>query len=155
VVTCFLEHNVCAMERSFVKSACQKCMKRGESRRVIPHIIIIKLVYGYRKTKKTYSYKNRKTNRNKVNGCKQAEQCSETNKNVVQLRMIMYSRHTKLNRQSQIWVVTFHSIEHLPDREDLVTRTERDQIVVEHALHSNYELLLLYGQVHCISWLVF
>jgi len=28
--------------------------------------------------------------------CKQAEQCSETNKNVVQLRMIMYNEHTQL-----------------------------------------------------------
>jgi len=28
---------------------------------------------------------------------------SELNTNVVQLRVIMYSRRTKLNRQSQIW----------------------------------------------------
>ena len=59
--------------------------------------------------------------------------------NVVQLRVIMCSRRTKLNRQSQIWEETFHSIKHLPDREDLVSRTERIQILVEHALYSIYK----------------
>jgi len=32
--------------------------------------------------------------------------------------------------------VTFHSIKHLPDRDDLVTRTERDQIAVDSMRYS-------------------
>ena len=64
---------------------------------IIIIIIIIKLVHKY-KNKENIQLWKQKNEEEQSEWCKQAEQCSETNKNVVQLRMIMYNRHTKLNR---------------------------------------------------------
>ena len=86
--------------------------------------IIIKLVDKYR-NKKTYNYENTKTNRNKV----QAVQWDKQKYGIAYVQQ-------KYKIKSSISDL---SSEHFPDREDLVTRTERDQIVVEPALCSNYE----------------